>query len=286
MAEEISDPTGELVFVSNTTRCGSTLLTQIFEETGECVGFSEPDAFNAIATYKNKMPQDELYKLIRNSIRMQCKPLCNRHISAYIIKLTGPSIEAVPMYLHLYPNSKQLLMYREGLKVAQSLVRAATQAPMFALALLVANIHPRFTQMTIEAMGLPAKDFGVRLQNPLTRCVHTWAVICHNYLKLRNDGYKINAVKYEDLVKHPLETTKVIFKYCNIPDELAEKAIKALNKDSQRHSPLSMKNMANAETLELVENDKVTADAICDQMGLPRIPEPCNLEGTITTYKD
>ena len=43
MAEEIGDPTAQIVFVTNTARCGSTLLTQIFEETGECVGFSEPD---------------------------------------------------------------------------------------------------------------------------------------------------------------------------------------------------------------------------------------------------
>ena len=285
MAEEIGDPTGELVFVTNTARCGSTLLSQIFEETGECIGFSEPDSFNAIATYKDKMPQDELDKLIRNSIRMQCKPFRNRPIKAYIIKPTAPSIEAVPMYLRLYPNSKQLFMYREGLKVAQSIVRTSTQMPMFALTLIVTKIHPRLAEMTVEAMGLPAKDFKIQLPSPITFAVYVWAIICRKYLDLRKNGYEIDAVKYEDLVKHPLESTKAIFEYCNLPEELAEKATKALNKDSQRHSPLSMKNMAKATTLELVGDDKVTADAICDQMGIPRIPEPCTLDGTITTHK-
>ena len=286
MAEEVGDPTAEIVFVTNTARCGSTLLTQIFEETGECVGFSEPDAFNATAIYKDRMPQDDLDKLIRNSVRMQCKPIRNRRISAYIFKPTAASIEAVPMYLRLYPNSRQLFMYREGLKVAQSLVRISTQALMFALTLIATKIHPRLAQMSFEAMGLPGKNLKIKLPSPMTFCVHFWAKICCKYLDLRKDRYEISAVKYEDVVKHPLEATNAIFKYCNLPDELAEKAIKALNKDSQRHSPFSMKNMSKVETLQLVGEDKVTADAICDHMGLPRISEPCNLEGTITTFKD
>ena len=283
MAEEIGDPTGEIVFVTNTARCGSTLLTQIFEETGECVGFSEPDAFNALTNYKDKMPQDDLDKLIRNSIRMQCKPLVNRHISAYIIKVMPPLIEAVPTYLRLYPESKQLFMYREGLKVAHSLVRISTQVPLLALLLMVTKLHPRLAEMTVEAMGLPVNEDLPRLPSPLIFCFYLWAGLCRKYLGLRENGYEIDAVKYEDLVEHPLEATKVIFKYCSLPEELAEKAINALNKDSQRHSPLSKKSIPGTKTPQLTGDEKVTADAICDQFGIPRIQEPCNLEGTITT---
>jgi len=285
LAEEIGDPSGEIVFVTNTTRCGSTLLSQVFEESGACIGFSEPDALNAIATYRGKMSQRELDTLIRNCIRIQCKPLRNRPISAYILKPTGPTIDAVPMFMRLYPNSKQIFMYREGLKVAQSLARTATQMPLLALTFVFTKMHPRLAEMGVEAMGLPAKEFKVQLPSPLAFCVFVWAMICRKYLDLRNSGIKIDAVKYEDLVKHPLESTKAIFEYCNLPEELAEKAIKALSKDSQRHSPLSMKNMSKAKTEEMEGQEKVTAHTICDQMGLPRIPEPCNLDGTLTTFK-
>ena len=174
-------------------------------------------------------------------------------------------------------------MYCEGLKVAQSFVRGSTQLPLGLLLLIVTKIHPRLTEMCFEAMGLSAKDFKIKL--PLTFAVYFWATMCRKYLDLRKNGYEISAVKYEDLVKHPLESTKVIFKYCNLPEELAEKAIKALDKDSQRHSPLSMKNLAKAKTFQLTREDKITADGICNQMDLPWIPEPCNLEGTIATYK-
>jgi hypothetical protein len=286
MAEDLGDPKGELVFVTNTSRCGSTLLSQMFEESGACIGFSEPDALNAITNYRGKMPQEKLDTLIRSCIRIQCKPLRNRTIAAYILKPTAHTIDAVPLFKRVYPDSKQIFMYREGLKVAQSLIRTSTQIPMFALTLILTKLHPRLAEMGVEAMGLPAKDFKVRLTSPMVFCAYGWATFCKKYLELRKNGIKIDAVKYEDLVKHPLESMKVIYGYCNLPQDLAEKSIKALSKDSQRHSPLSMKNMSKAKTNELEGEDKVLCDAICDQMGLPRIPEPCVLEGTMTTFKE
>ena len=104
------------------------------------------------------------------------------------------------------------------------------------------------------------------------------------YLDLRKQGIRINAVKYEDIVAYPLESTRAILKYCNLPENLASKATKALEKDSQRNSSLCMKNFNKTLTNEhvLKGSDKVATDTICDLMGLPRVPEPCTLEGTIT----
>ena len=65
--------------------------------------------------------------------------------------------------------------------------------------------------------------------------VFVWAVHCRKYLDLRQkDGIRIRAIKYEDLVRHPVEATKTIFEYCGLPDELVDKAVTALQKDSQR----------------------------------------------------
>ena len=282
LAEWIGDPNGEVVFVTNTSRCGSTLLCQLFEETGSCVSYSEPEALNALAALIGKLPKDQLELLGRNVIRVQCKSLRNLPIMAHVLKLTAPTINAVPMFVKLYPESKQLFMYREGLKVVQSNIKVATQMPMLALTFKLLAFHPRLSEMCVESMGVQAKDFKVRLPSPMAFCVFIWALHCRKYLDLRLQGIDINAIKYEDLVAHPVESTKAIFRYCSLPEELAEKAIKALSKDSQGKSPLSMKNLSKAKTKELIGQDKITSDAICEQMGLPRIPEECNLEGTIT----
>jgi len=54
MADTIGDPKAEMIFIFNTARCGSTLLTQIMEYTGRCVSVSEPDAPNLVATQYRK----------------------------------------------------------------------------------------------------------------------------------------------------------------------------------------------------------------------------------------
>jgi hypothetical protein len=284
LAESLGDPKGKIVFVTNTGRCGSTLLSQIYEETGRCLSLSEPDALNAIAVYKYSWPQDKLDRLVRNSVRIQCKPLRDRPMDAYVLKPTAPTVDAVSMLLRIFPDSKQIFMYREGLKVAQSLVRSAKGMPMLGLTFILTTLHPRLCQMSIEAMGLPAKEFKVKLSTPLVFSVYVWAVFCSKYLALRRDpSIPIVAVKYEDLVKHKLESTRAVLRFTGLPEEWAEKAIAALDKDSQRHSPLSMKNLSTEKPLELSDSELVQTDAICDKLGLPRVPAKCDLEGTITT---
>ena len=91
-------------------------------------------------------------------------------------------------------------------------------------------------------------------------------------------------VKYEDLVERPLEATRIVFEYCGIPVEWAEKAINALNKDAQRLSPLSRKNLDKVKlNMEVTPTRRKEMDAICDHFGLPRIPNECVLERTITS---
>ena len=53
LAEQLGDPKGQLLFITNTARCGSTLLTQVFEESEHSIALSEPDAMNAISQFEH-----------------------------------------------------------------------------------------------------------------------------------------------------------------------------------------------------------------------------------------
>ena len=60
LAEEVGDPKGKLVILSNTGRCGSTLLTKLFEELPNTVSISEPEvlmAFRHEPTFDDETPQ-------------------------------------------------------------------------------------------------------------------------------------------------------------------------------------------------------------------------------------
>ena len=56
----MGDPKGKLVILSNTGRCGSTLLTKLFEELPNTVSISEPEvlmAFRHEPTFDDETPQ-------------------------------------------------------------------------------------------------------------------------------------------------------------------------------------------------------------------------------------
>ena len=75
-AELIGDPAGQLIFLSHTSRCGSTLLTQMMESTRRCVALSEPHSTVVVVTKHRKSGGDspELRQLARDVMRWECRP--------------------------------------------------------------------------------------------------------------------------------------------------------------------------------------------------------------------
>lgn len=70
MADELGDPKGILVFLFNTGRCGSTLLTHMMQTTGKCVSVSEPDSLNVLAfRYRTRGDSEKLRELTRDVVR-------------------------------------------------------------------------------------------------------------------------------------------------------------------------------------------------------------------------
>jgi len=75
LAEEIGDPEGEIIFLFNTARCGSTLLVQTLEHTGRCVSVSEPASLDSInAEYRKFGDTPEVRRLVRDVILWECRP--------------------------------------------------------------------------------------------------------------------------------------------------------------------------------------------------------------------
>ena len=124
LAEEVGDPKGQLLFVSNVARCGSTLLCQIFEESKQSIAFSEPDSINALTQFRGQMvngvPSKEYDTIVRNIVRMLCKPVKRMPDCAlWVIKMTQPTMTHVPYLAEAFPGCKNLFIYRDGMPVAK-----------------------------------------------------------------------------------------------------------------------------------------------------------------------
>ena len=91
----------------------------------------------------------------------------------------------------------------------------------------------------------------------------------------------ICAIRYEDFLDDSSRAIRVMFNYCDLPEQWVEEASKAMLQDSQSTSPISKEKLKTAARMKL---DMQEANHICSVFGLPNLEEENILAGTIT-YK-
>ena len=288
LADEVGRPQSPLIFLGHTSRCGSTLLSQLIDNTGEVVAMSEPPAFGAIARacQDQVLSEKDLGRHIVCGISMLCKPT-TRKTSSYCIKINPTAMTQMNKVRLVFPDAKILFMYRDGLDVAVSIASVSYKLPILRLMFILSKMH----KVTTKGMafyeyvtGHTGKDFDFKFKHDVLFSFRMWAILCRKYLDLYRQNCSIAAVKYEDLINDPEYTLQQIFKYCDIPLSCVGKALRGLNWDSQRHSVLSQSNKVKNSPKGIVLPMHLLPDAqgICDLYGLPRVPGSCILEGTIS----
>ena len=228
LAEKVGRPQAPIILLGNKSRCGSTLLTQLMDSTDEIVSMSEPAAFEAVTfACQNKMFSDEyLERYIVSGISMLCKPM-SRKPCAYFIKMSGAAMVHMEKVRDLFPDTKLLFMYREGLDVAVSLVKISYKLPILRIIFTLGRFHKIFTRTFFEAVtGVPGKEFDFRIKHQVLYTVMVWVILCKKYLNLRQEGYPLAAIKFEDLISEPKYTLQELFKYCELPQMYVAKALR------------------------------------------------------------
>ena len=120
-AEDLGKPKAKVLFVSNTGRCGSTILSQIFEATGKCLSITEPMAFQLVSriqeTNVENYSRKELQKLVSSIMCVLCKPQM-RNYSYYIVKLGVLHRMITPLVMESMPEVSELwLRYNFFIKI-------------------------------------------------------------------------------------------------------------------------------------------------------------------------
>jgi len=285
MAEELGDPKGQLIFLFNTARCGSTLLTQMIQTTGKCISISEPDSFNVLALwYKSKGDTPELRQLNKDVVRWTCRPYKDFTPLAQLLKITSISAYALPKFKEIYPNSKYLFMYRDVVKVAQSMYRFTQEFPTIVMANTLGKLSAALTEKCVDAMGYSGKEFRYKFWDDLSLGVFLAIITSKTYMELRRNGFDVCAVRYEDIIKDRHFAAKAILKFCGLPESLEENFLKGLEFDSQRGSIVSREILARHKDPPLTPESRRLSNEALKKNGLPIIGDEWLLEGTIT-YK-
>ena len=284
LADDIGDPDGEIIFLFNTARCGSTLFVQIMEHTGRCVSISEPGSLNTVAVkYRKFGDTPEVRRLARDVIRWECRPYPTLQppALAYLLKLASPSTVALPLFSDLFPSGRHLFMYRDIETVAKSIYRMSLVLPLAHVGFVFGKLSGRVGKAMVHKIGYNGDDFDIRFDNDLIAGVIMAIAATSKYLEIRRSGFDIQAVRYEDLISHPLDMCRVILEYCHLPISLTEQAVKAFDIDSQENSAAAKSIIGHFKEPEVTPQIKAQLNALLSKHGMPLIGEPGIIEGTL-----
>ena len=115
LGAEVGDPTGRrITFVNMTARCGSTLLGQMISRTPKSRTMSEPWSLVHIHGHVNQrlISMSEYKRLLRNVVRLLCKPEHNRDFEHIFIKTTFIMSPAFPLLKEMFPHAKYIFNTR------------------------------------------------------------------------------------------------------------------------------------------------------------------------------
>ena len=185
-------------------------------------------------------------------------------------------------YRELFPSSRCLFVYRDVEKVAKSVSRSKMVSPLPHVIFEVGKVSTWAIKLMLNAMGISGAKYCVRVRSDLMPGVLISAVTTSMYLDARRRGINARAVRYEDLVAHPLDMCRVILEFCRLPVSLAELAVKAFDVDSQRNSPMAKSVIGRFKEAEMTPEIRVKLNELLKKFEMPPIGEPNVIEGTLT----
>ena len=181
----------------------------------------------------------------------------------------------------LFPSSRCLFLYRDVVEVAKSMYRLSMAIPVLRLASLVGSCSGQLMKLSADLIQMSDSFFCVRLENDLTFGSLYYIETASVYLAVRRRGFNVSALRYEDLVARPLDMCRVILEFCHLPVSLAELAVTAFDRDSQRNSRNAKSRLRRFKDPQLTPHKKAQLNELLKKFGLPLIGESDILEGTL-----
>ena len=275
LAERIGDPTVPVIWMSNTGRCGGTMLGQVFESVPGTLLINEPHSLmNLWHLYDRGAFNDSQYDaVLKSSIRIPSKP--RQGIKSLYIK-PGPFCTVLMKDItRLLPNIRQLFIYRNSFDTIKSWVGAMQCEPFLVVMNSCANadwfskLCSYFRHLERYYFISKPKYFDKIPDDANTACM--FAYMWSYFILIARDAMsrdpKLLTVKYDDIIERPKETVKQLFNILDIDVIHLDNAVSSMEHDSQRKSVLSRDRLAASKFISTV--DKIRIDSILSKFKLP-----------------
>jgi hypothetical protein len=255
LADMMRQPDRQLILIHSVGRCGSTLLSTVFNNLPDVLSLSEPEAFTEIV--KRREPdgsnEKEMAHLMDAVIQVQCRPTNQIAPKMYAIKFRSFSTVMIDLLHRVAPQSKHIFLYRNAEDRARSNARAFKTVEAENEAMDAANLRVRSKFVPLISQYADRATSGTLSKVEFSMLA--WLSGMQKYVELHEAGIPMCAVRYEDMIAEPEQIVRILFEYCDLPTtpERIALGVKAFERDAQQGSSLARKNLKQDEQNQLTE---------------------------------
>lgn len=279
LADIIGDPQIPVVWITSTGRCGSTILSQVFEATQGTLSLAEPQAPQNIAFLRkfNKVSHSKYEMILRAVVRMLCKP--HPDTTLICIKATPAALPIMADISRLFPKLKHIFSYRNCLGTVTSWLGLMTSTP-YTVVLRASIDHEWFASLfplgrnhfIKSLINVPSQFQHVSLTtNTVGLYTHFWAncmLIAREAISHHNTILPVN---YEELQSDPMRTCSRLFQVIGLDKQYLDHIEDVFEKDSQRGSILSRSRVGDDPRRLISPSGRFEMDAILSRYELPKL---------------
>jgi hypothetical protein len=242
LAARIPADDSRLICIHNIGRCGSTLLSQVFNEVDSVVSLSEPDVFANFVALRST-PRPELIRLLHSSLCYVFRPAVTGSAATYALKFRNQCVDLIDLFFDAFPQARHLFMYRDALGWLASVNRLINQVgPLPPLSRDEAIDHQALYMNRDRAEIEHFYDPAITSYPVIVYLAVGWLVMMSRYLELYEQGFRPLAVRYADLNKQREAVVTKIFEHCGLPADQVATALRAFDRDSQAETRLARDN--------------------------------------------
>ena len=281
LANEIDSSTVPVIWLSNTGRCGSTIIGQLFESVPGTILMSENDSLTNLAYMKEKgmVSHQEYEEILTSIVRVICKPRPN--INRLCIKCRSCGMVHMKFISKLFPHIKQMFLYRNVQPTVSSFLGVTVSETAlacwryFADNEMIVRFIPFLRKYLHNYFSLNDSDFLKDSSdiNTVEMFTSMWTKFILQTQNVKSHYKNILPVKYEDLISDPQKTCEHIFEAVGIDIAVVKTALQVLKSDSQRGSVLSKSSIRGHPSRSISAADKIKANCILSRHNLPLMGE-------------
>jgi Sulfotransferase domain len=212
LARAVQIDPARIILVYSTGRCGSTLISRVFDQATGVASFSEPDVFTQLVMLRaaGHSNDAEMSALLHDCLRVMCANTRHSGAQSWAFKFRSYVITLSELLYEAVAEAKVIFLYRNAETWAKSFTRAFGPGDD-ALASLVQQSH----RWLVPLVGAYIATHTEPISYPeFLACM--WLSSMQDCLKLQRQGASLFCARYEDLTAAPHEVITALFAHCGL----------------------------------------------------------------------